>query len=83
MMVSEEPVLSTLHLRLAVHGYRLRVNEIQRTTKGSWMLADTAVGQAVWQIKNAQSYRRYNGKAAEKAPKLSLLGPVCKSADGS
>jgi hypothetical protein len=34
-------------LRLAVHGYRLRVNEIQRTTKGSWMLADTAVGQAV------------------------------------
>jgi hypothetical protein len=59
------------------------MNEIQRTAEESWMLADTAVGQAVWQIKNAQSYRRYTGKAAEIGPKLSFLGPVRELADGS
>ncbi len=47
------------------------------------MLEDIAVGQGVWQIKNAQSYRRYTVKTVEKGPKLSLFGPVRESADGS
>jgi hypothetical protein len=68
---------------LSAQSFNLLMNKIQRMAEGSWMLADTAVGLVGRQIKNAQSYRRYTGKTVEKGPKLSFLGPVRESADGS